>query len=60
MPMASAIALEFSGRHPGTAIIFDNLHMRHDTISDVLASNYIPQLAEFGSPDTIVRARTVP
>ena len=64
MPMASAIAPEFSRRHPRAAIIFDNLHMMHDIISDVLASPMIPegrkremiyrQLAEFRSPHTNV------
>lgn len=38
MPMTSAVAPHFSGRHPRAAIIFDNLHMMHDIISDVLAS----------------------
>jgi hypothetical protein len=64
MPMTSAIAPEFSRRHPRAAIIFDNLHMMHDIISDVLASPVIPkgrkremiyrQLAEFRSPHTNV------
>jgi hypothetical protein len=42
MPMTSAIAPEFSRRHPRAAVIFDNLHMMHDIISDVLASPAIP------------------
>jgi hypothetical protein len=60
MPMTAAIAPEFSRRHPRAAVIFDNLHMMHDIISDVLASPAIPadrkreviyqQLAEFRSP----------
>jgi hypothetical protein len=64
MPMSSAIAPEFSRRHPRAAMIFDNLHMMHDIISDVLASPMIPegrkremiyrQLAEFRSPHTNV------
>jgi hypothetical protein len=59
MPMTPAIAPEFSRRHPRAAAIFDNLHMMHDIISDVLASPGIPidrkretiyaQLAEFRS-----------
>ena len=57
MPMTSAVAPEFSRRHPRAAVIFDNLHMMHDIISDVLASPEVPpdrkraevyaQLAEF-------------
>lgn len=64
MPMTSAIAPEFSRRHPRAAVIFDNLHMMHDIISDVLASPLVPsdakreaiygQLAEFRNPATNV------
>jgi len=64
MPMTSAVAPGFSRRHPRAAIIFDNLHMMHDIISDVLASPMIPegrkrkaiyqQLEEFRSPHTNV------
>jgi hypothetical protein len=64
MPMTPAIAPAFSRRHPRAAAIFDNLHMMHDIISDVLASPLIPrkqkramiyrQLEEFRSPGTQV------
>jgi hypothetical protein len=57
MPMTSAIAPNFSAKHPRAAVIFDNLHMMHDIISDILAADTIPgnqkraviyaQLAEF-------------
>jgi hypothetical protein len=42
MPMTSAIAPRFSERHPRAAAIFDNLHMMHDIISDVLTADTIP------------------
>ena len=42
MPMASAIAPRFSARHPRAAAIFDNLHMMHDIISDILTADTIP------------------
>jgi len=42
MPMAHAIAPKFSDRHPRAAAIFDNLHMMHDIISDVLTADTIP------------------
>ncbi|MBA2457572.1 MAG: hypothetical protein H0V43_01300 [Gemmatimonadales bacterium] len=42
MPMTPAVAPKFSARHPRAAAIFDNLHMMHDIISDVLASDAIP------------------
>lgn len=42
MPMTSAIAPKFSERHPRAAAIFDNLHMMHDIISDVLTADSIP------------------
>jgi hypothetical protein len=43
MPMTAAIAPEFSRRHPRAAVIFDNLHMLHDIISDILVSPKIPR-----------------
>ncbi len=42
MPMTAAIAPHFSKRHPRAAAIFDNLHMMHDIISDILASDVVP------------------
>ena len=42
MPMTAAIAPGFSERHPRAAAIFDNLHMMHDIISDVLTADTIP------------------
>ncbi len=42
MPMTSAIAPRFSERHPRAAAIFDNLHMMHDIISDVLTAEAVP------------------
>jgi uncharacterized membrane protein len=57
MPMTATIAPTFSAQHPRAAVIFDNLHMMHDIISDVLAADTVPksrkraviyqQLAEF-------------
>jgi hypothetical protein len=42
MPMTSAVAPRFSERHPRAAAIFDNLHMMHDIISDILVADTIP------------------
>lgn len=42
MPMTSAVAPRFSAAHPRAAVIFDNLHMTHDIISDILTANTIP------------------
>jgi hypothetical protein len=42
MPMTSAIAPRFSAAHPRAAVIFDNLHMMHDIISDILTADAIP------------------
>ena len=42
MPMTSAIAPRFSAEHPRAAVIFDNLHMMHDIISDILTADTIP------------------
>jgi hypothetical protein len=43
MPMTSAVAPEFSRRHQRAALIFDNLHMLHDIISDILLSDRVPR-----------------
>jgi len=42
MPMTPAIAPKFSERHPRAAAIFDNLHMMHDIISDILSADAVP------------------
>ncbi|HEX6041912.1 hypothetical protein [Longimicrobium sp.] len=46
MPMTAAVAPTFSQRYPEVAIIFDNLHMMHDVISDILASPEVPREAK--------------
>jgi hypothetical protein len=38
MPMTADVAPTFAATHPRAAAIFDNLHMMHDIISDILAS----------------------
>jgi hypothetical protein len=42
MPMTSAVAPKFSAAHPRAAVIFDNLHMMHDIISDILQNDTVP------------------
>jgi hypothetical protein len=44
MPMTPSIAPGFTARHPRAAAIFDNLHMLHDIISDILVSDVVPRL----------------
>jgi hypothetical protein len=46
MPMTAGVAPTFSARYPEAAIIFDNLHMMHDVISDILASPEVPRGAK--------------
>lgn len=43
MPMTPAIAPTFTARYPEFAAIFDNLHMMHDVISDILTSEEVRQ-----------------
>lgn len=43
MPMTAGIAPTFAARYTQAAIIFDNLHMMHDVISDILASDRVPR-----------------
>jgi hypothetical protein len=42
MPLTGELSPEFARRHPGIANIFDNLHMLHDNISDILVSETLP------------------
>jgi hypothetical protein len=42
MPLTADLSPEFARRHPAIANIFDNLHMLHDNISDILASETLP------------------
>ena len=46
MPMTATVAPKFSARHPRAAVIFDNLHMMHDIISDILASEKVKPAAK--------------
>ena len=60
MPMTAAVAPRFSRQHPRVAVIFDNLHMMHDIISDILMVDTLSarqkgriigeQLSEFRDP----------
>jgi hypothetical protein len=43
MPMTPTVAPLFTTRHPRAAAIFDNLHMMHDIISDILAADTVPR-----------------
>ena len=43
MPMTVRVAPTLAARYPEAAIIFDNLHMMHDVISDILASAKVPR-----------------
>ena len=49
MPMTAAVAPAFAERHQRAAIIFDNLHMLHDIISDILVSDRIPRDGKRGA-----------
>jgi hypothetical protein len=42
MPLTGDLSPEFARRHPAIANIFDNLHMLHDNISDILTSETLP------------------
>ncbi len=43
MPMTATVAPTFTARHPRAAAIFDNLHMMHDIISDILGADTVPR-----------------
>lgn len=42
MPLTAELSPAFAARYPGIANIFDNLHMLHDNISDILVSDLFP------------------
>jgi len=42
MPLTAELSPVFAARYPEVANIFDNLHMLHDNISDILASDHLP------------------
>jgi hypothetical protein len=42
MPLTAELSPVFAARHRKIANIFDNLHMLHDNISDILASEQLP------------------
>ncbi len=42
MPLTAELSPDFAARYPDIANIFDNLHMLHDNISDILASEVRP------------------
>ncbi len=46
MPLVADYSPQFAEQYPVIANIFDNLHMLHDTISDILASSQVPTWEE--------------
>ena len=42
MPLTAELSPAFAARYPEIANIFDNLHMLHDNISDILVSDLFP------------------
>jgi hypothetical protein len=46
MPMTAELSPKFAQEHPEIANIFDNLHMMHDTISDILVTDLLPTWAD--------------
>jgi hypothetical protein len=46
MPMTAELSPKFAAEIPEIANIFDNLHMMHDTISDVLVTDLLPTWEE--------------
>lgn len=46
MPMTGELSPTFAAEYPEIANIFDNLHMMHDTISDILTTDRLPTWEE--------------
>jgi hypothetical protein len=45
MPLTAELSPKFAAQYPEIARIFDNLHMLHDNISDILSSEKLPTWA---------------
>lgn len=43
MPMFAELSPGFAGKFPDLSNTFDNLHMLHDMVNDILASDWIPE-----------------
>jgi hypothetical protein len=43
MPMFAEVSPVFAAKHPAIANAFDNLHMLHDMVNDILASDWISE-----------------
>lgn len=46
MPMTAELSPKIAAEYPEIANIFDNLHMMHDTISDILVTDLLPTWEE--------------
>ena len=46
MPMTEELSPKFAAEYPEIANIFDNLHMMHDNISDILTTDLLPTWEE--------------
>ena len=46
MPMTPAVSPAFARRYPNAGAIFDNLHMMHDVVADILVSREVPRSAK--------------
>lgn len=46
MPLTAEIAPTFGAMLPAAAHIFDNLHMMHDVVNDIMADERIPRTAK--------------
>jgi hypothetical protein len=46
MPLTAELSPQFAAKHSEIAHIFDNLHMMHDTISDILVTELLPTWEE--------------
>lgn len=46
MPMTAELSPKFAAEYPEIANIFDNLHMMHDNISDILTTDLLPTWEE--------------
>ena len=54
MPLTAEAAPKFSAMFPAAAHIFDNLHMMHDVVNDIMVAGSVPEGAKAGEVERLL------
>ena len=55
MPLTAEVAPRFGAAFPAAAHIFDNLHMMHDVVNDIMVDAGVPESAKASEIDRLLR-----